>query len=140
MPIVRNIGFVVVAVVAGLTAISALGMEIGSLTASAGIVREDPQVRAERHRADHRTGHGAVRQRSHPDPPEDDDEARRAVRRPRGALALIKKAFDERGLRFALQIASWQGITLSGILGYKVLYVDCAQGDGCFDRLQHGPE
>jgi hypothetical protein len=44
---------------------------------------------------------------------------------------------------YAWDFAVWNGITFSGVLGYKALYVDYAQGEGRrryeFDMLQHGP-
>jgi hypothetical protein len=44
---------------------------------------------------------------------------------------------------YAWDYAAWNGITFSGVLGYKALYVDYAQGEGRrryeFDMLQHGP-
>ena len=44
---------------------------------------------------------------------------------------------------YAWDYAVWNGITFSGVLGYKALYVDYAQGEGRgryeFDMLQHGP-
>ncbi len=55
------------------------------------------------------------------------------------------------GSRFAWQaiagygfdFAVWNGITFSGVLGYRGLYVDYAHGAGRqgyeFDMLQHGP-
>ena len=44
---------------------------------------------------------------------------------------------------YGFDFAVWNGITFSGVLGYKALYVDYAQGTGLqryeFDMLQHGP-
>jgi hypothetical protein len=44
---------------------------------------------------------------------------------------------------YAWDFAVWNGITFSGVLGYKALSVDYAQGEGRrryeFDMLQHGP-
>jgi hypothetical protein len=44
---------------------------------------------------------------------------------------------------YAWDFAVWNGVTLSGVLGYKALYVDYAHGEGRsryeFDMLQHGP-
>jgi hypothetical protein len=44
---------------------------------------------------------------------------------------------------YAWDYAVWNGITFSGVLGYKALYVDYRQGEGRhlyeFDMLQHGP-
>jgi hypothetical protein len=44
---------------------------------------------------------------------------------------------------YGFDFAAWNGITFSGVLGYKALYVDYAQGEGRrryeFDMLQHGP-
>lgn len=44
---------------------------------------------------------------------------------------------------YSFDFANYQGITFSGILGYRALYVDYAKGEGRtryeFDILQHGP-
>jgi hypothetical protein len=44
---------------------------------------------------------------------------------------------------YGFGFAVWNGITFSGVLGYKALYVDYTQGEGRqryeFDMLQHGP-
>ena len=44
---------------------------------------------------------------------------------------------------YNFDFAVWNGITFSGLLGYKALYVDYAQGEGRrryeFDMLTHGP-
>jgi hypothetical protein len=43
---------------------------------------------------------------------------------------------------YAWDFAVWNGVTFSGVLGYKALYVDYAEGEGRryeFDMLQHGP-
>jgi hypothetical protein len=44
---------------------------------------------------------------------------------------------------YAWDFAVWNGVTFSGVLGYKALYVDYTQGEGLsrygFDMLQHGP-
>src|SRR4051794_1573490 len=44
---------------------------------------------------------------------------------------------------YTFDFAVWNGITFSGLLGYKALYVDYDQGEGRrryeFDMLQHGP-
>jgi hypothetical protein len=44
---------------------------------------------------------------------------------------------------YGIDFGTWNGITLSGVLGYRALYVDYAQGSGrtryAFDMLQHGP-
>jgi hypothetical protein len=44
---------------------------------------------------------------------------------------------------YTFDCAVWNGITVSGLLGYRALYVDYAQGFGRrlyeFDMLQHGP-
>jgi hypothetical protein len=44
---------------------------------------------------------------------------------------------------YSFDFAAWQGTTFSGIIGYRALYVDYAQGAGRtryeFDMLQHGP-
>jgi hypothetical protein len=44
---------------------------------------------------------------------------------------------------YGFDFAVWNGITFSGVLGYKALYVEYAQGTGGqryeFDMLQHGP-
>jgi hypothetical protein len=44
---------------------------------------------------------------------------------------------------YGFDFAAWQGTTFSGIIGYRALYVDYAQGFGRtryeFDMLQHGP-
>ena len=44
---------------------------------------------------------------------------------------------------YGFDFGAWQGITFSGIVGYRALYVDYAQGFGRtryeFDMLQHGP-
>ncbi len=44
---------------------------------------------------------------------------------------------------YGLELGTYQGITFSGMVGYRALYVDYAQGEGRqryeFDMLQHGP-
>jgi hypothetical protein len=44
---------------------------------------------------------------------------------------------------YQFDFAAWSGITFSGLLGYRALYVDYTQGEGRrryeFDMLQHGP-
>ena len=44
---------------------------------------------------------------------------------------------------YAWDFAVWNGVTFSGVLGYKALYVDYTHGEGRhlyeFDMLQHGP-
>ena len=44
---------------------------------------------------------------------------------------------------YQFDFTAWSGITFSGLLGYRALYVDYAQGEGRrryeFDMLQHGP-
>jgi hypothetical protein len=44
---------------------------------------------------------------------------------------------------YAWDFAVWNGVTFSGVLGYKALYVDYSEGEGRgryeFDMLQHGP-
>jgi hypothetical protein len=44
---------------------------------------------------------------------------------------------------YGFDFGAWQGITFSGIVGYRALYVDYAHGFGRtryeFDMLQHGP-
>jgi hypothetical protein len=44
---------------------------------------------------------------------------------------------------YGFDFARYTGITFSGVVGYRALYVDYAQGAGCqryeFDMLQHGP-
>jgi len=44
---------------------------------------------------------------------------------------------------YGFEIGTYQGITFSGVVGYRALYVDYVQGEGRqryeFDMLQHGP-
>jgi hypothetical protein len=44
---------------------------------------------------------------------------------------------------YGVDFGSWNGVTFSGVLGYRALYIDYAQGSGRtryeFDILQHGP-
>jgi hypothetical protein len=44
---------------------------------------------------------------------------------------------------YSFEFATYQGVTFSGVVGYRALYVDYAQGEGRrryeFDMLQHGP-
>ena len=44
---------------------------------------------------------------------------------------------------YGWDFARYNGVTFSGVLGYRALYVDYAQGSGRqryeFDMLQHGP-
>jgi hypothetical protein len=44
---------------------------------------------------------------------------------------------------YSFDFAAYQGVTFSGVVGYRALYVDYAQGEGRrryeFDMLQHGP-
>ena len=44
---------------------------------------------------------------------------------------------------YDFDFATYQGVTFSGVIGYRALYVDYAQGEGRrryeFDMLQHGP-
>ena len=44
---------------------------------------------------------------------------------------------------YGFDLGTYQGITFSGVIGYRALYVDYAQGEGRrryeFDMLQHGP-
>jgi hypothetical protein len=44
---------------------------------------------------------------------------------------------------YNFDFAIWNGVTFSGLLGYRALYVDYEQGQGRrryeFDMLQHGP-
>ncbi|MCB8822702.1 hypothetical protein [Microvirga rosea] len=44
---------------------------------------------------------------------------------------------------YGFELGSYQGITFSGVIGYRALYVDYVQGEGRqryeFDMLQHGP-
>nr|WP_183454595.1 hypothetical protein [Microvirga lupini] len=44
---------------------------------------------------------------------------------------------------YGFELGTYQGITFSGVIGYRALYVDYAQGEGRqryeFDMLQHGP-
>jgi hypothetical protein len=44
---------------------------------------------------------------------------------------------------YGFELGSYQGISFSGVIGYRALYVDYVQGDGRsryeFDMLQHGP-
>jgi len=44
---------------------------------------------------------------------------------------------------YSFDFATYQGVTFSGVVGYRALYVDYAQGEGRrryeFDMLQHGP-
>ena len=44
---------------------------------------------------------------------------------------------------YGFDFARWHGITFSGVLGYRALYVDYSEGEGQnrygFDMLQHGP-
>jgi len=44
---------------------------------------------------------------------------------------------------YGFELGTYQGITFSGVIGYRALYVDYVQGEGRqryqFDMLQHGP-
>jgi hypothetical protein len=44
---------------------------------------------------------------------------------------------------YGFEFGTYQGITFSGVIGYRALYVDYVQGEGRsryeFDMLQHGP-
>lgn len=44
---------------------------------------------------------------------------------------------------YGFELGTYQGITFSGVVGYRALYVDYVQGEGRqryeFDMLQHGP-
>ncbi|MPR08627.1 hypothetical protein [Microvirga tunisiensis] len=44
---------------------------------------------------------------------------------------------------YGFDFGDWNGITFSGVIGYRALSVDYAQGEGRhryeFDMLQHGP-
>jgi hypothetical protein len=44
---------------------------------------------------------------------------------------------------YGFDFAAWRGMTFSGIIGYRALYVDYAQGFGGtryeFEMLHHGP-
>jgi hypothetical protein len=44
---------------------------------------------------------------------------------------------------YGVDFGAWNGIAFSGVLGYRALYIDYAQGSGRtryeFDMLQHGP-
>lgn len=44
---------------------------------------------------------------------------------------------------YDFELGTYQGVTFSGVIGYRALYVDYAQGEGRsryeFDMLQHGP-
>ena len=66
--------------------------------------------------------------------------------RPRGTSAASTSAASSPGrpsAGYQFDFTAWSGITFSGLLGYRALYVDYAQGEGRrryeFDMLQHGP-
>jgi hypothetical protein len=44
---------------------------------------------------------------------------------------------------YGFELGTYQGISFSGVIGYRALYVDYVQGEGRsryeFDMLQHGP-
>jgi hypothetical protein len=44
---------------------------------------------------------------------------------------------------YGFELGTYQGITFSGVVGYRALYVDYVQGEGRqryeFDMLVHGP-